>query len=79
MLEELTPEERLVLLLVDVFGEPFRSVATLLEKTEDACRQMAVRARRKMAASPSGTSREAEQLALATAFVGAVMSGTSNR
>lgn len=48
MLEQLTPEERLVLLLVDVFGEPFRSVAALVERSEDACRQMAVRARRKM-------------------------------
>jgi RNA polymerase sigma-70 factor (ECF subfamily) len=76
MLEELTPEERLVLLLVDVFGEPFRSVATLLEKTEDACRQMAVRARRKMAREPERHApARAEQLALATAFVGAVMSG----
>jgi len=76
MLEELTLEERLVLLLVDVFGEPFRSVATLLERSEDSCRQMAVRARRKMGRSPERHApAKAEQLALATAFVGAVMSG----
>jgi RNA polymerase sigma-70 factor (ECF subfamily) len=76
MLEQLTPEERLVLLLVDVFGEPFRSVATLLERTEESCRQLAVRARRKMSAQPARHAPpRAEQLALATAFVGAVMSG----
>jgi RNA polymerase sigma-70 factor (ECF subfamily) len=76
MLEELTPEERLVLLLVDVFGEPFRSVAALVDRTEDACRQLAVRARRKMRAQPAHHApARAEQLALATAFVGAVMNG----
>jgi RNA polymerase sigma-70 factor (ECF subfamily) len=76
MLEQLSPEERLVLLLVDVFGEPFRSVATLLERSDDACRQLAVRARRKMRAQPDRhVPARAEQLALATAFVGAVMSG----
>ena len=76
MLEELTPEERLVLLLVDVVAEPFRSVAALLERSEDACRQLAVRARRKMSSHPERhVPARAEQLALATAFVGAVMSG----
>ncbi len=48
MLEELTPEERAALLLVDVFGEPFSTVASTLEKSEAACRQLAVRARRKV-------------------------------
>jgi RNA polymerase sigma-70 factor (ECF subfamily) len=80
VLEQLTPEERLVLLLVDVFGEPFRSVAALVERSEEACRQLAVRARRKVqrheGSRPSATSAgAAEQLALATAFAGAVMSG----
>jgi RNA polymerase sigma-70 factor (ECF subfamily) len=79
MLEHLSPEERLALLLVDVFGEPFRSVSSLLDRSEDACRQLAVRARRKLAAHREQAEHrphsQSEQLALAAAFVGAVMSG----
>lgn len=79
MLERLSPEERLVVLLVDVFGEPFRSVASLLDRTDEACRQLAVRARRKLATLQDRTDRrrpsQGEQLAIATAFVGAVLSG----
>ncbi|MBI5087656.1 MAG: hypothetical protein HZB15_01960, partial [Actinobacteria bacterium] len=67
------------LLLVDVFGEPFRSVAALLDRSEEACRQLAVRARRKLAAQRDEAEHvrhtQAEQLAIATAFVGAVLSG----
>jgi RNA polymerase sigma-70 factor (ECF subfamily) len=79
MLERLSPEERLVVLLVDVFGEPFASVATLLDRTDESCRQMAVRARRKLAALHEQIDRrrptQSEQLAVASAFVGAVLSG----
>jgi RNA polymerase sigma-70 factor, ECF subfamily len=48
LLEALSPEERLVVLLVDVFKEPFTSVAATLCKSETACRQIASRARRKL-------------------------------
>jgi RNA polymerase sigma-70 factor, ECF subfamily len=79
MLERLSPEERLVVLLVDVFGEPFASVAVLLDRTDEACRQIAVRARRKLAAANDRSDHrrpsQREQLAIASAFVGAVMSG----
>jgi RNA polymerase sigma-70 factor (ECF subfamily) len=76
MLEQLSPEERLVVLLVDVFGESFRTAATSIGRSEEACRQLATRARRKLRASPEQRrSTDAEQLAIATAFVGAVMSG----
>jgi RNA polymerase sigma-70 factor (ECF subfamily) len=76
LLEQLTPEERLVVLLVDVFGESFRAAATSLGRSEEACRQLAVRARRKLHATPEQRrTSNAEQLAIATAFVGAVMSG----
>jgi RNA polymerase sigma-70 factor, ECF subfamily len=79
MLERLSPEERLVVLLVDVFGEPFHAVATLLDRTDESCRQLAVRARRKLADLHHHADRQrptrGEQLAIASAFVGAVMSG----
>ena len=76
MLERLSPEERLVVLLVDVFGEPFRAAAATLGRSEDACRQLAVRARRKLREAPTRErASDAELLATAAAFVGAVMSG----
>lgn len=76
MLEELTPEERLVLLLVDVFDEPFRSVAATLDRSEESCRQLAVRARRKLRSHPERRSTaRPDQLAVASAFIGAVLSG----
>jgi RNA polymerase sigma-70 factor (ECF subfamily) len=48
LLERLTPPERAVLLLRDVFGYGFDEVAELIGKTEAACRQLAVRAREKV-------------------------------
>lgn len=77
MLERLTPEERLVLLLADVFGEPFPAVADAVGKSPDATRQLAVRARRKLrdAGEPEHRTHPSEQLAVAAAFVGAVMNG----
>ncbi len=76
MLERLGAEERLVILLVDVFGEPFASVAAMLGRSDDACRQMAVRARRKLRSRTAASSpARRQQLAVATAFAGAVISG----
>src|SRR5690606_16482775 len=48
LLERLSPVERLVILLVDVFGEPFRLAAEVTGRSEPAVRQLAVRARRKL-------------------------------
>ena len=45
LLEELTPLERAVYLLHDIFGYPFDQVARTLGRTPAACRQLAVRAR----------------------------------
>ncbi len=53
LLEELSPVERLVILLVDVFGEPFRLAAEVTGRSEAAVRQQAVRARRKLRESTS--------------------------
>ena len=46
LLETLSPEQRAVFLLRDVFGYPYGEVARIVGKTEAACRQLAVRARR---------------------------------
>ena len=76
MLEQLSPEERLVVLLVDVFGESFHTAAIAVGRSDDACRQLAVRARRKLhGVADHRPMADPEQLAIATTFVGAVMSG----
>jgi RNA polymerase sigma-70 factor (ECF subfamily) len=48
LLERLTPLERAVFVLRDVFGFGFPEVAAAVERSEAACRQLAVRARRHM-------------------------------
>ena len=48
LLERLTPLERAVFVLREVFGFGFSEVAVAVERSEAACRQLAVRARRHM-------------------------------
>ena len=46
LLESLSPEQRAVLLLHDVFDYPFSEIAAIVGKSEDNVRQLATRARR---------------------------------
>jgi RNA polymerase sigma-70 factor (TIGR02957 family) len=46
LLESLSPEQRAVLLLHDVFDYPFSDIAEIVGKSEEAARQLATRARR---------------------------------
>ncbi len=48
LLDELTPKERAVLLLHDVFGYPFDEIATMVDLSPAACRQLASRTRHKL-------------------------------
>ena len=48
LLESLTPVERAVFLLREVFDYGYDEIATVVGKTEDNCRQIAVRARRQV-------------------------------
>jgi RNA polymerase sigma-70 factor, ECF subfamily len=48
LLEELSPPERAVFVLHDVFGFPFDSVADIVGRSSGACRQIAARARRRI-------------------------------
>ena len=48
MLETLSPEERVVFVLADVFDVPFKEIAATVGKSADACRQVASRARRRV-------------------------------
>ena len=49
VLQRLTPAERVVFVLHDVFAMPFDTVAETVGRTAQACRQLAARARQKIA------------------------------
>jgi RNA polymerase sigma-70 factor, ECF subfamily len=66
LLERLSPLERAVFVLREVFGFGFPEVASAVGRSEAACRQLAVRARRHMAAGRprfEADRREREELA----------------
>lgn len=52
VLETLSPVERVVFVLADVFDVPFRDIAEAVGKSPEACRQLASRARRVHDARP---------------------------
>jgi RNA polymerase sigma-70 factor (ECF subfamily) len=71
-LERLSPLERAVFLLHDVFEQDYGEVAQTLDRTEAAVRQLASRAREHVRqARPRFTVSEAEAQRLATAFMAA--------
>jgi RNA polymerase sigma-70 factor (ECF subfamily) len=76
LLQRLTPAERAVLLLHDVFDFGHEEVAALLEKTAPACRQLLARARRHVAAARRSLSASREEhLRLLHAFLSATREG----
>jgi RNA polymerase sigma-70 factor (ECF subfamily) len=54
MLQRLSPAERVVFILHDIFQLPFGAVAETVGKTTPACRQLARRARQKISAGHDG-------------------------
>jgi RNA polymerase sigma factor (sigma-70 family) len=48
VLDSLAPPERLAFVLHDMFGVPFEDIATMVERTPEAARQLASRARRRV-------------------------------
>jgi len=53
VLETLTPAERLAFVLHDMFGVPFEEIAPLIDRSPQAARQLASRARRRVRAQPT--------------------------
>jgi RNA polymerase sigma factor (sigma-70 family) len=53
VLETLTPPERLAFVLHDMFGVPFGEIAPLIDRSPQAARQLASRARRRVRAQPT--------------------------
>jgi RNA polymerase sigma-70 factor, ECF subfamily len=76
LLERLTPLERAVFVLRDVFGFGFGEIASAVERSEAACRQLAGRARHHMEEGrPRFDASRRERRELAARFFGAVTEG----
>jgi RNA polymerase sigma-70 factor (ECF subfamily) len=77
VLERLSPVERAVFLLHDVFGYEFTEVADVVGKSPANCRQVAVRARRHVSEHrPRFEASRAHRDELADKFVAALSDGT---
>jgi RNA polymerase sigma-70 factor (ECF subfamily) len=80
LLERLTPLERAVFVLREVFGFSFPEIASAVERSEAACRQLAVRARRHMdAGRPRFEADRMEREKLAERFFDAFREGDVDR
>jgi RNA polymerase sigma-70 factor, ECF subfamily len=76
VLEKLTPEQRVAVVLHDAFAVPFEEIATVLNSTVAAARQHASRGRRAVAAGEARhTASLAEQRRVLDAFLSAASSG----
>ena len=79
VLETLSPAERLAFVLHDVFAVPFAEIAPLVERTPDAARQMASRARRRIKGTPKASDADlARQKRVVSAFLAASRNGDMN-
>jgi RNA polymerase sigma factor (sigma-70 family) len=80
VLEQLSPAERLAFVLHDMFAVPFDEIAPMVERTPDAARQLASRARRRVqGAEPAAPSDRAGQREVAEAFLAAARDGDLER
>ena len=76
LLESLSPVERAVFLLREVFGYGYDEIARVVGKTEDNCRQLAARARRHVEArKPRFEASRKQRDELARRFLAAVEEG----
>jgi RNA polymerase sigma-70 factor (ECF subfamily) len=80
VLDSLAPVERAVLLLADVFAEPYAVIAGAVGKSEGACRQIATRARRKVRVAVAArggrqTGTEPAPAALLAELMSAILAG----
>ena len=79
VLDTLAPAERLAFVLHDVFDMPFEQIASILDRSEPATRQLASRARRRLSATPTPEADLAEQWELVDAFLAAARDGDFDR
>ncbi|MEY9843006.1 RNA polymerase sigma factor SigJ [Streptacidiphilus sp. MAP5-3] len=57
LLDRLAPAERAVFVLREAFGVPYPEIAEILTRSEESCRQLLSRARRRVTAEPRRTDR----------------------
>ena len=76
VLDTLSPAERIAFVLHDLFGVAFDDIAPILQKTPDATRQLASRARRRIRREPDVSAAELNsQRELVTRFLNALRAG----
>ncbi len=76
VLETLTPAERLAFVLHDMFAVPFEQIATIVERSPDATRQLASRARRRVrGTAPLPDADLGAQWQVVDAFIAAAREG----
>ena len=76
VLERLTPAERLAFVLHDMFAVPFEDIAPIVDRTPEAARQLASRARRRVrGAAPVQDDDLPAQWEVVEAFLGAARNG----
>jgi RNA polymerase sigma factor (sigma-70 family) len=68
VLEQMTPAERVALILHDVFGYPFGEVGQVTGRTPSACRQLASSARRRVRAAKPPATPTARQASIVRDF-----------
>ncbi|WP_251444563.1 MULTISPECIES: sigma-70 family RNA polymerase sigma factor [unclassified Microbacterium] len=78
--ERLSPAERVAFVLHDSFDVPFEQIASLLQRSPDAVRQLASRARRRVRSADVATPRPArERRPIVEAFFAAARAGDFDR
>jgi RNA polymerase sigma factor (sigma-70 family) len=75
VLEALAPAERVAFVLHDMFAVPFEEIAAMLERSPEATRQLASRARRRVQAAPVPDADLTRQRAVVDAFFAAARQG----
>ena len=76
VLETLTPAERLAFVLHDMFGVPFDQIAPIVDRSPDAARQLASRARRRVRAENAEPDADLDaQREVVEAFLAAAREG----
>ena len=78
VLESLTPVERVVFVMADVFGVPFAEIAEAVERSPDACRQVASRARTRVRDEHRASVAVDDAEVVADSLVSALMSGDAD-
>jgi RNA polymerase sigma factor (sigma-70 family) len=80
VLETLAPAERVAFVLHDIFGMPFEEIAPVVERTPDAARQLASRARRHVQGRKATPDVDVEvQRSVVAAFIAAARDGDFER